>query len=168
MTHFKELFLLTGSNIEPRLDYLEKAELHIAERIGSIVKSSSIFESEPWGFTDGDAFLNKVLLVETELTADEVLSIILDIEKVAGRQRTINQYSSRTLDIDILYFGDEIIKSDRLVVPHPRLQERRFTLMPLAEIAADFIHPVLKTTNAELLQTVNDDSKVWTFQAEKL
>ena len=168
MTHFKELFLLTGSNIEPRLGYLEKAELHIAERIGNIVKSSSIFESEPWGFTDGGAFLNKVLLVETELTADEVLNIILEVEEVSGRQRTTNQYSSRTLDIDILYFGDEIIKSDRLDVPHPRLQERRFTLMPLAEIAADFIHPFFKTTNAELLRTVNDDSKVWTFQAEKL
>lgn len=163
MHHPTKVFLLTGSNIEPRAGYLKKAEREIGEQLGDIVKRTTIYESQPWGFRAENNFLNRVLEVETMLSAGDALQIILDIETKLGRKREGNKYSSRTIDIDILYFGSEMITEKNLQVPHPRLHTRRFTLMPLVEIAPDLEHPGLKKTNRELLHLVNDDLEVWKY-----
>jgi len=163
----KKVFLLTGSNIEPRAKFLALANKKIEENIGKIVGRSSIYESEPWGFEAETAFLNQVLVVITELAPNEILEKIQSTEKELGRFRKSNAYVSRTIDIDILYFESEIIESAELTVPHPRLHERRFTLLPLAEIAGGFMHPVLKKTNDELLQKVEDQSRVWKVEVNK-
>lgn len=163
----KKVFLLTGSNIEPRAKYLDLADKAIEEYIGKIVARSSIYESEPWGFEAETAFLNQVLVVITTLTPTELLRKIHFTEKELGRSRKENTYVSRTMDIDILYFANEIIETGDLVVPHPKLHERRFTMLPLAEVAGDFIHPVLNKTNDELLNTLIDQSRVWKVELDK-
>jgi 2-amino-4-hydroxy-6-hydroxymethyldihydropteridine diphosphokinase len=163
----KRVFLLTGSNIEPRAKYLALADKDIEENIGKIVERSSIYESEPWGFEANTAFLNQVLIVITELTPLEVLKKIHFIEEKLGRVRKAKTYISRTIDIDILYFENEIIEADNLAIPHPRLHERRFTMVPLAEIAGNFIHPVLNKTNNELLQKLTDMDRVWKVEVDK-
>ena len=159
-----KVFLLTGSNIEPRTDYLREAEKMITEQTGVILQRSAIYESEPWGFKTENNFLNRILEVETGLTAEEMLEKLLEIEQILGRERSGTSYSSRTIDIDILYFGKSRIQKESLEVPHPRLHLRRFTLLPLVEIAPDFEHPVLKKTNRELLDMLNDDLEVWKYQ----
>ena len=161
MQNEKRVFLLTGSNIEPRSNYLAQAEKKIEEKIGKIVDCSSIYESEPWGFEAEIAFLNQVLVVETNLSSFEILGRIHSIEKRLGRTRNGKVYLSRTIDIDILYIENEIIETKELTVPHPRLHERKFTLLPLAEVAGKFKHPILKKTNDELLSKVNDQNRVW-------
>ena len=159
-----KVFLLFGSNIEPRFTYLAKAATEVSNSIGKIVQLSSVYESEAWGFQTNDAFLNQVVLVETNLSARKVLDKILMIEDKMGRTRSNNGYSSREIDIDILYFGEQIIFEEGLVVPHPKIQERRFVLFPLVEIAASLNHPVLNQTNSELLEHCNDGLKVWKFK----
>lgn len=164
MQNTTDVYLLTGSNIEPRLLYLRKATEMIDKEIGTLSKQSAIYESEPWGFSAAIPFLNQVLLIRTAMPADEILSRILEIEQRLGRQRSDGGYTSRTIDIDILYYGDEIIHNERLTVPHPRLHERKFTLMPLVEIAANFRHPVLKLSNTVLLEQSADHVKVKAYQ----
>lgn len=163
MPHLKTVFLLTGSNIEPRDNYLKKAMELIGKRVGGIVKKSSIYESEPWGFDDDIPFLNQVLKVNADLPALTVLERILVIENEMGRSRKGKTYISRKIDIDILYYSDEVINHDKLIVPHPRLNMRRFTLLPLIEIAPELIHPVLQQTNQDLLLQCDDNSKVWKY-----
>ncbi len=158
------VFLLTGSNIEPRMDFLLEAEKMIEEQTGVILQRSAIYESEPWGFQTEHNFLNRIIEVETVLSAEEMLNRLLEIEKNLGRRRHNKNYSSRTIDIDILYFGNDVIQDKALEVPHPRMHLRRFTLLPLIEIAPDFKHPVLKKTNRELLNMLNDDLEVWKYR----
>ncbi len=166
MGNKKEVYLLTGSNIKPRKSFLRDARLEIGNRIGDIIDQSSVYESTAWGFESNTDFLNQVLMVRSTLSAYEILSEILQIEKNLGRIRVDRNYSSRTIDIDILYFGSEIIKSNDLIIPHPRLHERKFTLMPLAEVAGNFTHPVLHLTNKELLEQTGDIGEVWIFKNE--
>lgn len=155
----ENLFLLTGSNIGNSKQHLQQAKQFINERIGIIVKSSSVYKTEPWGNKDQQDFLNQVLLVETRLSAEDALIQLLQIEKEMGRNR-IQKWEPRIIDIDILFYGDLIIKTEKLILPHPLLHERRFTLLPLAEIAAGYMHPVLHKTIEELLQSCNDTSAV--------
>lgn len=157
----RQVFLLTGSNIGSREEYLSVASDEIGLKIGKILKCSSIYESEPWGFIAEKNFLNQVLLVSTGFSALDILNKIQLIEHAFGRIRNGFKYLSRTIDIDILYFNNEIIQLPNLVVPHPHLHERRFALQPLAEIAPAFIHPLLKKTNEELLKNVSDPNLVW-------
>lgn len=166
MQNLKEVYLLTGSNIEPRIHFLQEAMKEINSRIGKIYRSSSIYESEAWGFESDISFLNQVLVIRSKLSVNEILDEILRIEHELGRKRIKGKYTSRSIDIDILYFGSEIIKTNELTVPHARLHERIFTLMPLEEIAEDFIHPVLKMTNKELLEKSQDKNKVWIYKPE--
>ena len=163
MPNASTTYLLAGSNIEPRVLSLVQAADLIGQLIGPIVDRSSVFESPPWGFEAQTLFLNQVLKVTTQLRAPDVLGGILEIERMMGRERAGTGYSSRAIDIDILYFGEEIIHTDNLVIPHPRLQERRFALAPLAEIAADFVHPILKMSNLDLLRSCPDPSAVTRF-----
>lgn len=153
------VFLEIGGNQGNRLANLQKCTMLIDKQIGKLVKQSSIYETPPWGFESKQLFYNQVLLVESLLTPTQILKVLLDIEKKLGRIRQQQKYSSRTMDIDILFFNDEIIDNPQLEVPHPRLQHRLFVLKPLAEIAPDFIHPVLKKRISELLEICEDDSE---------
>lgn len=151
-----DVYLLTGSNIEPRLSFLQRAAEMISQEIGIIKKQSGVYESESWGFKADCHFLNQVLIVRSSLSPENLLRSILNIEKFLGRKRSEAAYSTRTIDIDILYYGSRIIKMEHLTIPHPRLHERKFTLEPLVEIAANLIHPVLKKSNKELLENTTD------------
>ena len=119
---------------------------------------SSPYESEPWGFETKEWFLNRVIVVETELMPEEMLRQLLDIEHELGRERhpEIQGYASRTADLDILYFGDRIFLTETLTIPHPRLHRRRFALLPLCEVAPDLVHPALGLTQTELLKRCPD------------
>lgn len=164
--NLKNIFLLTGSNIEPRLSFLEEAESEIGRKVGSVLKKSEIYESAPWGFEAKTSFLNRVLLINSELVVTEILKAILEIEKEMGRVRRSDSYASRNIDIDILYFGEAILEQEFLQIPHPRLHLRRFTLIPLTEIAPTFIHPKFSLSNQELLDCCEDHSIVNKFKVE--
>lgn len=149
--------LLTGSNRGDRAALLESARERIAERIGAVVTESSINESEPWGFSDETLFLNQVIAVETELTALEVLDEIQLIEQELGRvtktERNENGeriYESRPIDIDILFYDDQVVVHERLTIPHPLIRERQFVLVLLREIMPDYTHPVYQKQICEL------------------
>ncbi len=154
-----KVYLLLGSNLGGREKFLSLAEKEIEKQIGKIISASSVYETAAWGKEDQDAFLNKVICVETNLKAEKVLEKILSIEKNLGRTRD-KKWEARIIDIDILFFNSEIFKSSNLQIPHPHLHERRFALVPLAEIAPEFVHPVLKKTVKELLNECPDELKV--------
>jgi 2-amino-4-hydroxy-6-hydroxymethyldihydropteridine diphosphokinase len=163
MASVNQLYVLTGSNIGPRHQYLIRATHLIERHIGPAIFKSAIYESEPWGFEADANFLNQAILCQTRLTPMEVLEQIRQIEAGMGRSRNSTGYESRTIDIDILYYNDETIQMPGLTIPHPHLHQRKFTLLPLAEIAPDLVHPILKKNNSELLRACRDDMKVWTF-----
>jgi len=156
----KNVFLGIGTNLGSRESNLEQAVVEIEKYIGPVLSTSSIYETEPWGFKAKDEFLNRVIKVETELTPSGLLGKILLIESLLGRVRNEERYSSRLIDIDILLYEDEIIEEENLKIPHPLLQHRRFVLVPLCELASEMIHPVLKKTIGELLELCEDRSKV--------
>lgn len=153
------VYLLTGANIGNPRQQLNDAKIEIAERVGKIIKESSIYESEAWGVEDQPIFLNQVLEVITPHSASKVLQTIQQIELVLGRIRT-QRWGSRTIDIDILYYNTDIIHEPDLQVPHPYIQERNFTLIPLTEIAPNFEHPIFKKTNRQLLMDSKDPLNV--------
>jgi 2-amino-4-hydroxy-6-hydroxymethyldihydropteridine diphosphokinase len=158
-------YLLLGSNKGDRLSYLHRASVAVSLFAGAVLQFSSVYETEPWGFEDSTPFLNQVIKVKTTLEADELMKKILQAETELGRERIrdIEGYAARIIDIDLLFYGQQIINKPGLIVPHPRLHERRFTLVPLAEIAPGFIHPVLKMNMAQLEKKCNDTSKVAKF-----
>lgn len=163
MNNLNQVFVLLGGNIEPREEYISRA-IQKVERLGIIVSRSHIYESEAWGFEADISFLNMVLQMETKLEAELFLKEALEIELELGRERSESgDYSSRTIDIDMLYFNSEIIESIKLSIPHPRLHLRRFTLVPLAEVAPNFIHPSMGKSNKELLNLCTDETKVFEF-----
>jgi 2-amino-4-hydroxy-6-hydroxymethyldihydropteridine diphosphokinase len=139
---------------------LKEALSLIDMNIGGILKKSSVFETEPWGFEAGINFLNMALEVETKHTPSGILGSILMIEAQLGRIRTETQYSSRIIDIDILFFDEMIMDEITLNIPHPYLHKRKFVLVPLNEIAPDFIHPVLKKSIGSLLNSCEDISEI--------
>ncbi|WKK57284.1 2-amino-4-hydroxy-6-hydroxymethyldihydropteridine diphosphokinase [Sphingobacterium sp. BN32] len=153
------VYLLTGANIGDPRQQLKDAKVEIAERVGKIIKESSVYESEAWGVEDQPIFLNQVLEVITPLSAAKVLQTIQQIELVLGRIRA-QRWGSRTIDIDILYYNNDIIHEPDLQVPHPYIQERNFTLIPLSEIAPNFEHPIFKKTNQQLLMDSKDPLNV--------
>lgn len=148
-------FLSLGSNLGNRLAHFSSAENQISQNIGVILKSSSVYETEPWGYVEQPAFLNKVIQVETDLNPYELLKAILAIEISMGRIRS-GKWHERIIDIDILFFDDLILKEAELEIPHPFIQERRFVLMPLSEIAIDLMHPVINKTINTLLVECSD------------
>lgn len=152
-------YLLTGGNIGNREENLAFACNHIGEQCGAIINSSSLYETAAWGKTDQPSFLNQALEIQTALTAPQLLKKILDIEKLTGRIRK-EKYGPRIIDIDILLFNDEIHNDLLLKIPHPELQNRRFVLEPLAEIAPEIIHPVLKKSIIDLLAICPDKLEV--------
>ena len=132
---------------------------HINQHCGLITNSSSLYETAAWGNTEQPAFLNQALELQTELTARQLMRRILKVEKLMGRVRK-EKYGPRLIDIDILLYADEIHNYKLLKLPHPEMQNRRFALLPLAEIAPDIIHPVLQKTITELLAVCKDELEV--------
>jgi 2-amino-4-hydroxy-6-hydroxymethyldihydropteridine diphosphokinase len=154
-----KIFLIVGGNLGNRKKNLQTAATFIDEQIGTIIQSSKIYETEPWGLTDQPAFYNQVHLVKSRLDAQTIIDDLLKIEEKMGRVRTIKN-AARIIDIDILFFNEEIINEPNLVVPHREIPNRRFVLMPLNEIAPLMIHPVFKKNISELLSTCKDQLKV--------
>lgn len=155
-------YLLLGSNRGNKALLLEKA----VERLNSIslkpVISSSLFESEPWGFNAKEWFLNKAVLIETDYSPEVLLSQILNIEKELGRVRGVLKegYESREIDIDILLYDNLVLDSEILSIPHPRMHLRKFVLEPLMEIAPNIVHPHFGKTIKELYKICPDKSIV--------
>jgi len=156
-------FLLTGGNIGDRMDYLQKAKEKIEKDCGKITNQSSIYETAAWGKEDQQPFLNQALQIETELSPGNLLKAILQIEKNLGRKRN-EKYGPRTIDIDILFFDDEVVDIHGLKIPHPQMQNRRFVLEPLNEIASNKMHPVFDKTIEQLLQECKDSLSVKRFE----
>lgn len=155
--------LLIGGNQADRVGLLQQACRMISEQIGAILQLSSIYETEAWGFDAEQNFLNQAVVVETRLSAHEVLDKALSIEAQLGRVRTGNGYASRTMDIDILFVDDKCIDTPDLVVPHPRIHQRNFVLVPLCEIMPDYVHPKMNKTIANLLKTSSDKGEVMPY-----
>jgi len=160
-------YLLLGSNLLDRLHLLALARDKITVKIGHALALSSIYESEPWGFMAEQNFLNQVMVVETALAPEELLTSILEIESDLGRTRLPGAgYQSRPIDIDILFYNEEVISGDMLDIPHPRIHERLFTLMPLVELDGEMLHPGLRKTTAQLLEECSDRGKVSIFKKQ--
>ncbi len=145
-------YLSLGSNIGDREAHLREAILRL-ESAGKLRSVSSIYETEPVEFTDQPQFLNCAVALETSSTPEQLMLQLLTIEKAMGRQR-IQKKGPRTIDLDILLFEEEAVRTPQLTIPHPAMQYRRFVLEPLAEIAPAAVHPVLKKTVKELLEAL--------------
>ena len=152
--------LLLGGNLGDRVSNLVEAKLQIGNAIGAIVYESAIYESEPWGFEDENQFLNQLVIVKTSLSPTEVLDKIKSIEVDLGRTKSEMQWSSRIIDIDILFYEESIVTEENLTIPHPRIHERRFVLEPLLESDPAFIHPLTKKSMRELYSQCADQSGV--------
>ncbi|MEQ1554034.1 MAG: 2-amino-4-hydroxy-6-hydroxymethyldihydropteridine diphosphokinase [Ferruginibacter sp.] len=152
-------YILLGSNMGNSAVQLNEAIKNITENIGIIRKESSIYSTAAWGNTEQPNFLNKVLIIETICDAKNLLKKTLHIETKMGRVRTTKN-APRIIDIDILFFNNEIIGTKNLVIPHPEIANRRFVLVPLAEIAMDFVHPVSKKSIKNMLLECKDTLNV--------
>jgi 2-amino-4-hydroxy-6-hydroxymethyldihydropteridine diphosphokinase len=144
----KRVYLSLGSNVGDRRANLETAIAALGT-LGKVIARSAFYETEPVEFTAQPWFLNCALVLETTKMPRQLLKALLDLERRMGRRRSLNK-GPRTIDIDILLFGNSIVAADGLTIPHPALHERRFVLEPLAEIAPGALHPVLKKTAEEL------------------
>jgi len=157
--------LSLGSNIGNRFGYITKAKNAIQLKAGEIETFSNIYETEPWGVENQENYLNQIIIINTVYHPLPLLFILQKIEKDLGRKREIH-FGARTIDIDILYYGDQIIKSQYLEIPHPLIQKRRFILVPLSEILPCQIHPYLKKTNGTLLEELDDDGEIIKWQPD--
>jgi len=156
----KTVYLLLGSNLGDRRDVLNRAIERIGTEIGEVTARSAFYETAAWGKEDQPSFMNIAVEMETVHNAPEVLERALKIEEELGRVRK-DKWGARVIDIDIILFGNEVINDGtRLQVPHPRMQNRRFVLVPLAEIAGGVYHPVLQQNIMSILSSLKDDLAV--------
>ncbi|GAF03427.1 2-amino-4-hydroxy-6-hydroxymethyldihydropteridine diphosphokinase [Saccharicrinis fermentans] len=152
-----KVILLIGGNEGQRIENIQEVKNKIDTQIGSIIQESSLYESEPWGFEHHQNFINQVLEVSTQLSPSEVLQRGQSIEKELGRRpKKKLTYEARTMDIDILFYDDVRQEAVALTIPHPKLQERLFTLLPLNEKWGKYTHPVLNKTIEQLLDECDD------------
>lgn len=151
-----DVYLLLGSNLGDRKKFLDEAIHHIEADIAPVIKISPVYETQSWGKSDAPDYLNQVISIKTDLPAREILHKILSIELILGRKRE-EKWGSRTIDIDILFYGQDIINEHGLQIPHPELHKRRFTLEPLSDIAPDLIHPDYNKTILQLKNELMDN-----------
>jgi 2-amino-4-hydroxy-6-hydroxymethyldihydropteridine diphosphokinase len=165
-----DLYLSIGGNLGDRSKNLSDCRENIGLQIGEIVKSSSIYESESWGFSHPRDFYNQVLMVKTDLNVESVLQKIQMIETKLGRIRSeqkAQNYEGRVIDIDILLFNKLIIQEKTLHIPHPHMQNRNFVMIPMVEIAKNLMHPVLQKSMKALLEACPDKGKIEKVSTEE-
>ncbi len=155
-----KVFLGIGGNIGNKHDNFQKVYFLIENELGVITKKSSVYESPPWGFKAEENFWNQVIILETSLSPFELIEKILDIEDHFERKRDIGKYNSREMDIDILYIDNLFMETDDLTIPHPRMHQRKFVLVPLNEIAPGVKHPLFRLTTLQLLENCKDGSMI--------
>lgn len=155
-----KVYLGLGSNVGDRLKFIESAIDRISSIEGvELTKKASVYETEPWGVKDQGFFLNTAVEIETTLTPEELHSELKNIEKTLGRKHR-EKWMSREIDIDLLFYGDTVLNNENLKIPHNSIEDRRFVLVPLAELDPGFIHPVLKKSMAKLLSETTDNLEV--------
>jgi 2-amino-4-hydroxy-6-hydroxymethyldihydropteridine diphosphokinase len=156
MQYMNKVFLLIGGNMGDRLQNLHQAIALLSATCGPVIQQSAVYETAAWGKTDQAAFLNQALLLTTSLTPQELIATILSVEEQLGRRR-MEKNGPRVIDIDIIFYNNVVMHEPHLTIPHPQLQNRRFVLVPLQEIAPAFVHPVLHKTITELLEECEDE-----------
>jgi len=158
------IIILMGSNLGRRLEFLSRAEKKVDQTLGEIIVKSSVYETQPWGFKHDHKFLNQILGIKTMFSPEEVLNELLNFETQMGRKRKKDNYTARTIDLDLLFYNNLIINTGKLILPHPRLHLRKFTLIPLKEIVPDLIHPVYNKTISQLLSECSDPLEVQLYK----
>ena len=156
-------FLSLGGNLGNTQEIFETCYPMIENKVGPILQQSNLYQTAAWGLQDQADFINQVILIETELSPAALLKEIQAIEKFLGRKRSIT-WGPRTLDLDILFIDQQIIQTEHLQIPHPHIQDRKFILIPLQEIAPDYVHPLMEKTILQLLQETQDTSAVTLIQ----
>ena len=152
-----KIYLSIGSNKGNRYSQIKEALKLIREDLGEIISISKIYETKSWGF-ESEKFLNLCIAIKSELSPDKLLFSINSIEEKIGRKRDSKKVNAREIDIDIIFYSNKIVNQEELIIPHPRLELRNFVLVPLGEIASDFVHPILLKSVKELLECSNDDN----------
>ena len=163
----KEVILHLGSNIHERTYFLNLAKKLIQKEIGVIKVSSKLYETEAWGLKDQSDFLNLAHIVETILSPSQVLEKVKAIEDQIGREE-VTRWGPRCIDIDILFYENQIVETEKLTIPHPMLENRNFVLIPLLEIAGDYIHPVFNKSIEELYIESTDECEVWIYENKNI
>src|SRR5690242_18865199 len=159
MQYMNKVFLLIGGGIGGRFQNLDQAITLLSGAVGPAIRQSAVYETAAWGKTDQAAFLNQALLLTTRLSARELIVTVLSVEDQMGRNRT-EKFGPRVIDIDIMFYNEEVIDEPHLIIPHPQMQNRRFALIPLVELAPKMVHPVLNKTLEELLLECKDELPV--------
>ena len=157
------LFLQLGSNLGDREQLIKDAMNLINEKIGKVVSSSKIYESDPWRVDGQKNYLNQILEVHSSLSAEDSLKVLQDIENELGRVR-LEKWGERLIDIDIIFFNNDIIETPELCIPHKHMHERNFVLVPMNEIAPNFVHSKYNKTVSELLHATKDIEKVFVYE----
>lgn len=153
--------LIIGSNMGDRLSYLQRATASLEIHVGKLIAKSSVYVSPPWGYNSTNEYYNQVLLFETDLDPEHLLDFCLRIEKLLGRVRAEEEgYADRTIDIDILFVDEVNMKTDKLILPHPRMHLRKFCLLPLFEVDPDWVHPVSHKGLVYLIDHCEDNSEL--------
>ena len=162
----KELYLLLGSNLGDKLTNLDTAKAAINTEIGKVEQFSSLYETEPWGKIPTETFINQMLKVSTRLSPQSVMVKIIAIEEAMGRKRE-KKWENRIIDIDIIFYGTEILNTKTLNIPHPQFEKRNFAILPMLELAPDFIHPNLNQSIEEIYLNSKDEGEVMLIDDEK-
>lgn len=160
--NYNQLILSLGGNKGDIKKTFLLAKNSITQEIGTIIKESSIYQTQAWGIENQPDFLNQVIIVQTKLSATSVLEKCLAIESELGRRR-MKRWGERTIDLDLLFYNDEIIETENLQIPHPKISERNFILYPLNEIISDFTHPTENKSIKKLKEECNDELKVFKY-----
>ncbi|WP_017731476.1 2-amino-4-hydroxy-6-hydroxymethyldihydropteridine diphosphokinase [Nafulsella turpanensis] len=158
------IYLLLGSNLGDRAANLLRAIDALEQAAIKVVAQSELYETAAWGLESQPSFLNQVVEIKTELAPLSLLQCLLETEQQMGRKRN-EKWGERLIDIDILYYADRVVKEPSLHIPHPHIQERRFTLVPLCELVPLLVHPLLGKTQQELLDVCPDPLEVRVYQA---